>query len=322
STSSSFKSLAFPSATQAQIIRANQRDIIHVSELREQTESVLRTWLGTRWLNRWDKEVELSAKLVYYWLTTGRGMLTLGEEYTDIWQRSKGARRLPSRPLRLALILLPTIPSYLLARFSQRISDLPARVANILRNLPTILEVISEVNLAIFYIRGTYYDPTKRILGIQHITPTPEDPNSQPPSYSLLGILLLVRLTYRLITALKSLKAEESNGPSNQQNAASKNMYIDTVNVSKILNKTEAPDYVKDAEKDAYTILDVARLDRQTREGRKCPLCLEERTESAVTECGHMFCWPCIVDWGREKPECPLCRQALDLTKLLPIYNL
>ncbi len=31
--------------------------------------------LGSRWLMRWDKEVELLSKLVYYGFTTGQGAL-------------------------------------------------------------------------------------------------------------------------------------------------------------------------------------------------------------------------------------------------------
>lgn len=40
---------------------------------------------------------------------------------------------------------------------------------------------------------------------------------------------------------------------------------------------------------------------------RQCPLCLSPRgvaPESggtAVTECGHVFCWGCIQEWGHEK---------------------
>lgn len=57
----------------------------------------------------------------------------------------------------------------------------------------------------------------------------------------------------------------------------------------------------------------------------KCTLCMEkrepERGTSAVTECGHVFCWDCIVGWAREKPACPLCRQSLNPSHILPIYN-
>jgi peroxin-10 len=40
---------------------------------------------------------------------------------------------------------------------------------------------------------------------------------------------------------------------------------------------------------------------------RRCPLCLtsrgttEESGGTAVTECGHIFCWSCIQDWAQEK---------------------
>jgi len=42
-------------------------------------------------------------------------------------------------------------------------------MASTLHVLPVCLEVAAEVNLAIFYLRGTYYDLTKRILGIRHV---------------------------------------------------------------------------------------------------------------------------------------------------------
>lgn len=58
----------------------------------------------------------------------------------------------------------------------------------------------------------------------------------------------------------------------------------------------------------------------------RCTLCMDRRTpemgNSAVTECGHVFCWDCITGWIKEKPECPLCRQAVQANKLIPIYNL
>jgi peroxin-10 len=57
----------------------------------------------------------------------------------------------------------------------------------------------------------------------------------------------------------------------------------------------------------------------------RCTLCMEQREPekgtSAVTECGHVFCWECILGWSKEKPECPLCRQSLNPSHLLPIYN-
>ena len=77
--------------------------------------------------------------------------------------------RAPSRASRIALVLLPTLPSYILARWGSHLSSLSPKMASALRVLPICLEVAAEVNLAIFYLRGTYYDLTKRILGIRHV---------------------------------------------------------------------------------------------------------------------------------------------------------
>ncbi|KAM4054950.1 pex2/pex12 domain-containing protein [Hirsutella rhossiliensis] len=52
---------------------------------------------------------------------------------------------------------------------------------------------------------------------------------------------------------------------------------------------------------------------------RKCTLCLEELKDPAATQCGHVFCWGCIGDWVREKPECPLCRREAMVQHILPL---
>ncbi|KAF8060990.1 Pex12 amino terminal region-domain-containing protein [Lyophyllum atratum] len=322
---------SFPPAQQAQIIRANQRDIYHVSSLREQTESVLRSWLGTRWLTRWDKEVALLVGLLYHGVTTGRAVQTLGEEYTDIWQISSGDRLPPPSRTRAGLILLPTLSAYALGRLASAHSlrERYPRTGKLLKTLPSWLEVAFEINLAVFYLRGTYYDVVKRVFGILHISSIPENPHTRPPSYSLLGLLLIVRLLHRLITTIRE------NHPWSTDTAAGKNtdkedavphsreMFLDDRPVSSYLGpENPEGEPARPAEEDERTMLDIASIPAALRAARNCTLCLEERTDSCSTECGHLFCWSCIVGWGREKPECPLCRQSLNLTRLLPIYNL
>lgn len=75
----------------APTVRSNQRDLFQVASLREDVENVFRSWLGkflvyvqlsvaecavgTRWLTRWDKEVDFAANVLYYGLTLGLGAL-------------------------------------------------------------------------------------------------------------------------------------------------------------------------------------------------------------------------------------------------------
>ena len=56
---------------------------------------------------------------------------------------------------------------------------------------------------------------------------------------------------------------------------------------------------------------------RAFNQARKCTLCLEQMKDPAATTCGHVFCWRCICDWCREKPECPLCRQSVGVSHVL-----
>ncbi|KAI0307486.1 Pex12 amino terminal region-domain-containing protein [Multifurca ochricompacta] len=292
---------SFPLAQQAQIIRAHQRDLIHVSSLREQTENILRSWFGTRWLTRFDKEVELSIRLIYHALTTGRAIQTLGEEYTNTWVHLKSGH---TQGTRAALILLPTIPSYLLARLGPSLYERHPRLKYIATAVIGAIEVASEVNLAVFYIRGVYYRLVRRLLGVTYISATPIDPNTRPPSYSLLGVLILIRLGHRLL--YDNLDEPQLDGRP----------------ISTLLNYDPESDLALSGEKEPLTVLNLDTMSTSVRAGRVCTLCLEERTATCVTECGHLFDWNCIYNWGRERAECPLCRQSLNLTRLLPIYNL
>ncbi|KAH9982147.1 Pex12 amino terminal region-domain-containing protein [Lactifluus volemus] len=313
---------SFPLAQQAQIIRAHQRDLIHVSSLREQTENILRSWLGTRWLTRFDKEVELGVRLAYYALTTGRAIQTLGEEYTNIWVHPKWAR---APRTRAALVLLPTLPSYLLARLGPYLYARHPRSKDIAIAAVNALEVAGEVNLAVFYIGGLYYRLVRRLLGVPHISATLIDPNTRLPSYSLLGVLILVRLGYRLLNYLRSHSPQHAPSVVSEKSARSNNSdepQLDDRPISTLLNYDPEAGLASTDNNGQLTVINLEMAPASLKAGRMCTLCLEERTATCVTECGHLFDWNCIYSWGRERAECPLCRQSLNLTRILPIYNL
>jgi hypothetical protein len=110
-----------------------------------------------------------------------------------------------------------------------------------------------------------------------------------------------VRLIHRLISYLNTKHPQES-GKERLDIPAPHESYLDDRRVSLLLNVQDPEgEPAKPAEEDERTALDVTAIPTELRASRNCTLCLEERTDSCVTECGHMFCWNCIVGWGREK---------------------
>lgn len=54
----------------------------------------------------------------------------------------------------------------------------------------------------------------------------------------------------------------------------------------------------------------------------KCPVCLDPMiTPFTSTNCGHVYCWQCIVKWMQGDRSCPVCRVACEPPDLLPLAN-
>ena len=67
-------------------MRASQKDDAYLQALADACSDAVRRGLGARAALSWAREVRLAAELIYYGLTTGRGVATLGEEYCELLQ--------------------------------------------------------------------------------------------------------------------------------------------------------------------------------------------------------------------------------------------
>lgn len=138
-------------------------------------------------------------------------------------------------------------------------------------------------------------------LYLSKVTSIPENPQIRPPSYSLLGIMIAVRLLHRLISFVKESHMEADTSGKRSVALDLNSQFLDDRPISSLLDIHPESEMAKTAEEDEGTALDFSLIPESSRASRSCTLCLEERTDSCATECGHLFCWNCIVGWGREK---------------------
>ena len=78
--------LLFADASGPDIVRAHQKDAFHKKKLEDEFLDVCNTWLGQRFTLRQQKNLKLASGLMYFSLSSMRGLQTLGEEYCDIRQ--------------------------------------------------------------------------------------------------------------------------------------------------------------------------------------------------------------------------------------------
>jgi E3 ubiquitin-protein ligase RNF5 len=57
----------------------------------------------------------------------------------------------------------------------------------------------------------------------------------------------------------------------------------------------------------------------------ECNICLDNVSNPVVTICGHLYCWECLDQWlvskNVQQQACPVCKAALELDKIIPIYS-
>lgn len=241
------------------------------------------------------------------------GARTLGEEYVDLVYVHKSGKRLPRWGQRIGFILsyalIPYIISRLVKRFRPKDEEaIPKEGGYALRFLSSyhrILDTLLNIHIALFYFKGEFYSLSKRVFGMRYAFGHNKEAKDlqRAGNYSLLGGIILVQYAVKSLILLKGYNDQET---------------VTETKTLKDLKVISAIDQLK------LTIPDVELEDPKQlpyipENSRTCMLCLSLMTNPSAANCGHLFCWDCIVDWIREHPECPLCRQLCVEQNLLPL---
>lgn len=293
----------YPFAPSPDIIRAHQKDVHLQSVLTDRFTSILRTFYGARFTHTWAAETRTLVDMLYLCLTTLSGNKTLGEEYCEITSVDSHGQ-LPSLVRRVGYILFSIVLPY---GYSKWIPTIRARLRTIVQgnkylhtNMDALISpsIYHALGLAVFYFTGAYYNLAKRVWGLRYIFTRRLEKHEQRTGYQVLGVLLMAQL---VVQGYMHVRTTYDGSPAEpepvvrtktQQHAREDQLGLDD---EKTMRWIPGP------------------------QQRKCTLCLEAMRDPSVTTCGHVFCWSCIGDWVREKPECPLCRQVVLAQHVLPL---
>ncbi|KAF2474810.1 uncharacterized protein BDR25DRAFT_301442 [Lindgomyces ingoldianus] len=212
----------------------------------------------------------------------------------------------------------------------------------ILQNLDTLTSPspLYALSLATFYFAGSYYHLSKRIWSLRYIFTRHVPESDQRVGYEVLGVLLVLQMAVQgylhiqnTVTRDTVTTATLGSGTgatamvgggvevSLDPNAYSANnaLLFEAATPSSSHSELQKWTHTPAADKPRYELSDEGTMAWIGGGNRKCTLCLEEMKDPSVTTCGHVFCWVCISDWAREKPECPLCRQSCLAQHVLPL---
>ncbi|CAI7592774.1 unnamed protein product [Penicillium discolor] len=346
----------YPFATSPDIIRSHEKDAFLTGSLIQQSQGIVRALRGARYAHTHSDAIKHLTELLYFTLTTAIGNRTLGEEYCDLVQLEDDTLQLPSIGRRVGYILIPWALQRLLPALRQRIRNkLERNIARqqlraaqqagllnkpqfsttptkrplftklriqqyILEHLDSItsLSPIYALSIATFYFTGSYYHLSKRLWSLRYVFTKKIDDNEQRIGYEVLGVLLVLQIAVQGFLHARKLAASMNEDESLSADAGQSPGQGGTV-LTSIQNPSAIP--LLPASVPLYDLEEDPGAVSWIPEGqqRKCTLCLEMFKDPSVTTCGHVFCWICVRDWVREKPECPLCRQEVLLSKVLPL---
>ena len=297
------------------LIKSNQKDVYYVGHMHEMISGIIKRIVCPKtWLS-WHAELHLFAEILYFGLTTLSGRQTFGEEYSNILQVSpKGSLELdyktPSWLRRVSFLMLQTLGPFIIRKWLTKLRSLLSRGAHnasdetkqkfckILDGLQTAIRIASQFHLAFFYLTATHYHLAKRVASVKYMSLVEGtfDLKASNP-YSPLGLLLLIQLGLELASLAQGYLDSMALGMRDAE-------------VISVRSETENIGTIETAPKGSSQELSL-----------RCSLCLGNVKAPAATQCGHVFCWHCIIPWCSREKACPICRTSSNPQQIVFLHH-
>ncbi|XP_017059946.1 peroxisome biogenesis factor 10 [Drosophila ficusphila] len=290
-------------ARQPEIVRSVQKDARYTNELAEDFSDVLRLTGPRNWI-KYNQMCRLLAELSYHGFASANSLQTLGEEYTGIIQVDGNYKQIPSRLLQLLAIVLEFGGDSLFQRLLQKLDtyvvnheeirpEAKPQLKKVIQRLKQSPSYVKALHKSLFYLDASKYQLSKRTTGINYVLIR----HWLQPEFSLYGYKILGVITFLQVSVSLGISGWDAwREHKRQQLEAIKQTG------KKFLQRKLS---LRDADPDTP----------------QCILCLEPRSNSSLTPCGHIFCWSCLLEWLEERDECPLCRESLKKSQVIPLQN-
>lgn len=110
------------------------------------------------------------------------------------------------------------------------------------------LAYLSAAHLMLFYLGGRFYSAAQRLTGVTYILTYPRQQGYQPPSYEVLGVLLGIQLSVKLLLELRGRrrKAKQASSQADHDGSLEKSSAVDPATTvvidNSVFTHTSQPD--------------------------------------------------------------------------------
>ncbi|XP_035718898.1 peroxisome biogenesis factor 10-like [Vespa mandarinia] len=273
-------------ANQAEILRSHQRDMDFISLLQEKIYNLLHGFKNYRTLSKYVIS-DIPARLIYFLFTSGMGNQTLGEEYTGIVQANIKNYTVPSLNARIISMIL----EYFGERMLLKELGVLQRYINDPRNQ------LTEQSVKLFNLILTRLQSIIPLLVLIHK-----------------GFFYISGRYYSLGKRLTKIDYAKVYGSSSVDKVSWGLRLLGIITLMQTVLRIWQNE---SQQKDNEELIKLAETDVH----KNCQLCTGAISTTA-TPCGHTFCWPCISNWLRNKPQCPFCRENVPPQRIVYLMNL